>query len=162
MNSKFNLYTRTEEEKSQDIIIYEKKTKARDVCDLYSKIKKRADLATLISAVLFCAVAAPFFYKAYDGEKIVPMLIIALLVVLLTVAARLVTGAVLCGSISKFVKWGNLTQKWKTARANLHEYEAKFAEQTVFEPDLRKSETTLMDLCEEVIAFAKAYSIETE
>ena len=47
MNSKFNLYSRSEEEKTADILLYEKMARAKEICDSYEKIKKKAEIAEI-------------------------------------------------------------------------------------------------------------------
>ena len=159
MNSRFNLYTRSEEEKTQDIQMYETKAAAKDICDLYEKVNKKARLASLIAFVALMFVAVPLFYKAYDTESIIGMIATVLSLVVLTYTAKAVTGGVLSHSLFVFIKWGGLCQRWKAARVTMHELEAKFAEQTVFEPDLKKAEKKLMDASFALIDFAKENKI---
>ena len=54
--NRFNLYSRTEEEKTRDMIMYEKKATAKEICDLYGKTKKKADGVCLL---FFCAIKEP-------------------------------------------------------------------------------------------------------
>ncbi|MBE6586974.1 MAG: hypothetical protein E7647_01005 [Ruminococcaceae bacterium] len=162
MTNKFNLYSRTEEEKTRDIIMYEKKAHAREICELFEKKKKRADIVTVCSAVVFAAAAFPLFYKAYDSESIIGMLSVILSAVLLTVLARLVAGAVLTRSLKVFLKWGSLCTRWKEARKEMHDYEAKFTDQTVFEADMKKAEKRLMDACDALNSFAEKHGITVD
>lgn len=158
--NRFNLYSRTEEEKTRDMIMYEKKAMAKEICDLYDKTKKKANLATLISAVVFGIAAFPVFYKAYDSESIIGMILVIAGVALLAVASRIATGAILSRSLAVFLKWSTLCEKWKEARRVMHEYEARFADQTVFEEDLKKAEKRLMDACDALNAYANEHGIE--
>lgn len=139
--------------------MYETKAAARDICDAYEKINKKACLASFLAFVVLTFIAVPVFYRAYDTESIVGMIAVVLSLVVLTYAAKLVTGGVLSHSLAVFVKWGGLCQSWKSARVNMHELEAKFAEQTVFEPDLKKAEKKLMDASHALIDFAKENGI---
>ena len=158
--NRFNLYSRTEEEKTRDIIMYEKKAESKEICELYDKTKKKADIVTLIAAVVFAVCAFPVFYNAYDSESIVGMLLVIAGVVILTLLARILTGAILVRSLSVFLKWGTLCAKWKEARKIMHDYEAKFADQTVFEEDLKKAEKRLIDACDALNSYAKEHGIE--
>lgn len=162
MNSRFNLYSRSEEEKTQDIQMYEKKAAAKDICDAYDKINKKAKLVSFITLAVLLLVAFPVFYKAYDTESIIGMIAVVLSLVLLTYVAKLIAGGVLSHSVTVFVKWGGLCQSWRSARINMHELEAKFAEQTVFEPDLKKAEKKLLDASDALINFAKDNKITNE
>ncbi|MBQ2730078.1 MAG: hypothetical protein IJF69_04825 [Clostridia bacterium] len=154
--------TRTEEEKTKDILMYEKKAKASAICEKYEKVKKRASLATFISAVVCTCAAAPLFYRAYDKESFVGMILTVASAVLITICVRVTVGTLISHSLPVYLKWGSLSQKWKAARAVMHEYEAKFAEQTVFEADMKKAEEKLMAISEELISFAESKGIETE
>ena len=162
MNNRFNMYSRTEEEKTRDIMLYEKKARAGAIAKAYEKANKLSDLVTVIAAVAAFAVAAPFFYKAYDSESILGMILIILGAVLIVASARLITGAVRTRSLFVYMKWGSLSSKWTIARKDMHDYEAKFAEQTVFEPDLKKAEKALMDASDRLIAFAEKHDIKYE
>lgn len=158
--NRFNLYSRTEEEKTRDMIMYEKKATAKEICDLYGKTKKKADIITLIAAVVFAVCAFPLFYKAYDGESIIGMILVIAGVALLTILARMIAGAILVRSLSVFLKWGSLCAKWKDSRKIMHDYEARFADQTVFEEDLKKAEKRLMDACDALNSYAKEHGLE--
>lgn len=156
------MYSRTEEEKSNDIMVYERKAKAAAITKKYEKTDKKAKFIMLICAVLSLAVAAPFFYKAYDSESIVLMAIIAATVIACIIASRLIGGAVISRSLATYIKWGTLSAKWTAARKDMHTYEASFAEGTVFEPELKRAEKVLMDASDALIEFAKAKGIEYE
>ncbi len=160
--NRFNLYSRTEEEKTRDIIMYEKKAEAREICELYEKKKKRADLVTVIAAAAIAIGAFPLFYNAYDSESIIGMILVIAGAAALTIVARIIAGAILVRSLAVFLKWGSLCEKWKDARKVMHDYEAKFADQTVFEEDLKKAEKRLMDACDTLIAYAKEHGIKPE
>ena len=159
MNSKFNLYSRSEEEKTADILLYEKKARAKEICDSYEKIKKKAESAEIAAVVLFSAIAFPIFYKFYDTESILGMILTVLCVIFLTVASRLAVGAVLARSLKAFVNWGRLSERWTYARKNMHELEEKFADQTVFEDDIRKAEEKLVAASDALIEFATEHNI---
>lgn len=158
--NKFNLYSRTEEEKTVDIIMYEKKAESMEICSLFDEKKKITNLVSVIAVAVFTACGFPLFYKAYDGESIVGMLLVIAGVALLTLIARLTAGAILCRSLPVFIKWGSLCRKWTEARKTMHEYEARFADQTVFEEDLKKAEKALMDACDALNSYAAAHGIQ--
>ncbi|MBR6676499.1 MAG: hypothetical protein IKL24_04120 [Clostridia bacterium] len=159
MNTRFNLYSRSEEEKSRDMVMYETKAQAQELCSLFEKKKKTVNIVTAAAAVLFLAVGYPLFFNAYDKENVLGMLIWAGAVIVLTFLARLAAGGILCRSPMRYFKWSSLCASWRLARGEMHELEAKFAEQTVFEPDLKKAEKKLMAASERLISFAKENSI---
>ena len=152
MANKFNLYSRTEEEKTQDIILYEKKAQALEIT------KRKVNIVTLVAAVAFAAVAFPFFYRAYDSESLLGIAASVAVAAILVIAARLVSGAVFCRSLSVYIKLSSLCSAWTEARKNMHGLEEKFADQTVFEPDLKKAEEALIGLSDKRIEFAKINS----
>ena len=162
MSMSINTSFRSEEEKAKDILIYEKKAKAGDIAKKYEKTKKRADLATVIAAAVLLAAASPVFYNAYDTENLSGMALIALTVILLTAAVRLTVGAILSRSLHTFIKWGSLCAKWTYARKDMHDCEEKFADQKLFEDDMKKVEGRLMDICEALISFAEEKGINTD
>ncbi len=162
MNGKYNLYTRTEEEKSRDLIMYETKAKAAEIYEKYETIHKKANLFAFIGCIVLIASGIPLFYLSYDRESFAGMAAVFFGVIILTALVRLSVGAVLSRSIPVFIKWGTLCAKWKSARADMHEYEARFAEQTVFEADIKKAEEKLMCACDELIAFANKHNISID
>ena len=159
MNTRFNLYSRSEEEKSRDMIMYETKAEAAELCSLFDARKKKINVVTLTAAVIFAFAGYPFFFKAYDTENVLGMLICAIAVVSLILLTRLVFGAILCRSLGKYFKWSSLCSAYRVARSEMHDYEAKFAEQTVFEPELKKAEEKLMGACHRLIDFARENGI---
>lgn len=160
MNNRFNPYSRTEEEKTQDMLIYEKKAKAASLCESYNKVKKKTDLFAFLAFLLSAGIGTPFFFKAYDGEMIIAMILIIIGVAAFTVGTKIVSGAILAHSLTVFVKWGTLSAKWTVLRKELHKFEAAFEDQTVFEPDLKKAESRLLETCDALIAFAEKHRIE--
>lgn len=162
MNNRFNPYSRTEEEKTQDMLIYEKKAKAASLCEIYNKIKKKTDLFAFFAFILSAGVSTPFFLKAYDGEMIIAMILIIVGIAVFTVGSKIISGAILARSLPMFVKWGTLSAKWTALRKELHKFEAAFEDQTVFEPDLKKAEKRLLEACDALIAFAEKHGIEID
>lgn len=162
MNKKFNLYSRSEEEKSRDMIMYETKARAGELCRLFEDKKKKANMVTVVAAIILCVAGYPLFFNAYDKENILGMLLCSGGIVLLTLLARLSAGAILCRSLPKYFRWASLCTAWKAARSEMHDYEAKFADQTVFEPELKKAEKKLMDASDRLIAFAEKNGISAE
>lgn len=162
MEYRYNLYSRSEEEKTRDMVIYETKAKAKDICHAFERIKKKANLVTLVAAVVLAIAGIPFFLKAYYGESLLGMGAVFLFVILLSIAARLAAGSILSRSLKVFTEWARLSRKWTAARDEMHELEAKFADQTVFEDDMKKAEKKLMDASEALITFKDKYNIKTE
>ena len=154
---------RTEEEKTRDMIIFEKKAQAGAIVDEYKKVAKKANISALISAIALCAIAFPvFFIPAYDSEIIVGMIATVLTVLLLVLSVRFLTGSILTRSLPSFMKWGSLSARWTEARRDMHELEEKFAEQKAFADDIVNAEKKLVDLSEMLIAFAKENEINAE
>ena len=147
---------RTEEEKTRDMIIFEKKAQAGAIVDEYKKVAKKANISAFISAIVLCAIAFPvFFIPAYDSEIIVGMIATVLTVLLLVLSVRFLTGSILTRSLPSFMKWGSLSARWTEARRDMHELEEKFAEQKAFADDIDNAEKKLVDLSEMLIAFEK-------
>ena len=144
------------------MIMYETKATAASICKGFERIKRRSGIATAIAFFVLCFAFSPLIYNAYDKENIVGLIICALAVIILTVVAGFVTGAILSRSLKTYLSMQKLCTKWAYARKEMHEYEAKFADQTVFEPDLKKAEKRLMDASEALIAYAKDRGIEFE
>jgi hypothetical protein len=154
---------RTEEEKTRDMIIFEKKAQAGAIVDEYKKVAKKANISAFISAIVLCAIAFPvFFIPAYDSEIIVGMIATVLTVLLLVLSVRFLTGSILTRSLPSFMKWGSLSARWTEARRDMHELEEKFAEQKAFADDIDNAEKKLVDLSEMLIAFAKENEISAE
>ena len=154
---------RTEEEKTRDMIIFEKKAQAGAIVDEYKRVAKKANISAFISAIVLCAIAFPvFFIPAYDSEIIVGMIATVLTVLLLVLSVRFLTGSILTRSLPSFMKWGTLSARWTEARRDMHELEEKFAEQKAFADDIDNAEKKLVDLSEMLIAFAKENEINAE
>ena len=154
---------RTEEEKTRDMIIFEKKAQAGAIVDEYKRVAKKANISAYISAIVLCAIAFPvFFIPAYDSEIIVGMIATVLTVLLLVLSVRFLTGSILTRSLPSFMKWGSLSARWTEARRDMHELEEKFAEQKAFADDIVNAEKKLVDLSEMLIAFAKENEINAE
>ena len=154
---------RTEEEKTRDMIIFEKKAQAGAIVDEYKRVAKKANISAFISAIVLCAIAFPvFFIPAYDSEIIVGMIATVLTVLLLVLSVRFLTGSILTRSLSSFMKWGTLSARWTEARRDMHELEEKFAEQKAFADDIDNAEKKLVDLSEMLIEFAKENEISAE
>lgn len=154
---------RTEEEKTRDMIIFEKKAQAGAIVDEYKRVAKKANISAFISAIVLCAIAFPvFFIPAYDSEIIVGMIATVLTVLLLVLSVRFLTGSILTRSLPSFMKWGSLSARWTEARRDMHELEEKFAEQKAFADDIVNAEKKLVDLSEMLIAFAKENEINAE
>ncbi len=154
---------RTEEEKTRDMIIFEKKAQAGAIVDEYKRVAKKANISAFISAIILCAIAFPvFFIPAYDSEIIIGMIATALTVLILVLSVRFLTGSILTRSLPSFMKWGTLSARWTEARRDMHELEEKFAEQKAFADDIDNAEKKLVDLSEMLIAFAKENEISAE
>ncbi|MBQ3526964.1 MAG: hypothetical protein IJA52_00200 [Clostridia bacterium] len=154
---------RTEEEKTNDMIIYEKKAQAGAIVAEYKKVAKKANISALISAVVLCSIAFPvFFIPAYDSEIIIGMIATVLTVLLLVLFVRFLTGSILTRSLPSFMKWGSLSARWTEARRDMHDLQEKFAEQKAFADDIDTAEKKLLDLSERLIAFAKDNEINAE
>lgn len=151
---------RTEEEKTRDILMYEIKAEAGEICEKYKKTNKLANTVTLVAAVAASVIAFPLFYRAYGNESIVLMITILLSALLAVFFARFVTGAILSHSLSVFLKWGSLSAKWEAARKDMHDLEEKFAEERAFENDITSAEKKLMSVSKELIEFAKENKID--
>ena len=154
---------RTEEEKTRDMIVFEKKAQAGAIVDEYKKVAKKANVSAVISAVILCAIAFPvFFIPAYDSEVIAGMIATVLTVIALVLSVRFLTGSILTRSLPSFMKWGSLSARWTEARRDMHELEEKFAEQKAFATDIDDAEKKLLDLSEMLIAFAEENEITAE
>ena len=68
-NTRFNLYSRSEEEKSRDMIMYETKAAAGELSALFDSRKKKIHAASVIALCVFSAIGYPFFFNAYDKEN---------------------------------------------------------------------------------------------
>lgn len=154
---------RTEEEKTNDMIIYEKKAKAGDIVKEYKRVAKKANVSAVIAAVILSSIAFPIFFEpAYNNELVLGMVSAALMVVILVVGIRFLTGAIITRSLPAFMKWGTLSARWTEARSDMHSLEEKMAEQKAFPDDVEKAEEKLISLSEMLIAFAEENEIEAE
>jgi len=152
---------RSEEEKTQDMILYEKKAKAADIVEKYDKAKRKSNIAAAVAAIVCVIASYSFFYKAYDTEELLAMALIILAVVLVIFLAKTITGAIAAKvSPIKLLRLGSLCTKWRDARKEMHRLEEKYADQTAFADDVTKAEHRLLRASDALIEFAGLTNLE--
>lgn len=144
---------RTEDEKTQDIILYEKKAKAADIVEKYDNAKRKSNIIAAVAAIASFIASYSFFYKAYDTENLLGMVLIILAVVFVAFLAKTITGGIATGSPIKFIRLGSLCTKWKDARGEMHRIEGKYADQTAYADDVTKAESRLLAASEKLISY---------
>ncbi len=153
---------RTEEEKNRDLVLYEKKAMAKDICEKYEKVNNGALLVGALSLFLGIVALWGQFWRAFDRENILGMALILAELLVVFLAARSVWGGLMMKSRSPiaFLKWGSLRSKWTTANKDMQKLCEKFADQTAFEDDVQRAEGKLLAVSEKLIAFAEAEGID--
>lgn len=146
---------RSEEEKTEDILYYEKKAIAREYIEAFEKTLARARIITAVCTVAAFAAAIGSILRAYDSENTAFVIIAALALVVFAALLFTVSGAVMCRSLTGFFKWCTLRSKFRSAEEMMNKLEEKFLDNTAFEPDVKAAESDLLKSAEKILNFAK-------
>jgi|GEM_PF-2873721 len=153
---------RTEEEKTRDLVLYEKKATAKDICERYDKqnrISYFGGAAALVVGVI--SLWGPFWH-AFDTENIWGMVYILAGIAAASLCGRYAFGGIMMKGKNPivFIKWGALSRRWRWANKDMQKLSEKFADQTAFEDDVQRAEERLLAVSERIIAFAEAKGID--
>lgn len=147
---------RSEEEKTQDILFHEMRSSAQDHIDAFSKKYRRVLLITCIAAVVLFLALCSFMMAAYDNENLVLLVVLILIFAVLVVLIWYITGAVMCKSLIKFVRWSALRSRWIDILGQMDKIEERYLKGTVYEEDLKKVEHRMSALAEAINAMGTA------
>lgn len=149
---------RSEEEKTEDILYYEKKARAREYIEAFEKKLVRARIITAVCTAVLFAAAVGSLLSAYDSENTALVAVMALTIVVFAALIFTVSGAVMCRSLTAFFKWRMLRAKFRSAEELMNRVEEKFLDNTAFEPDVKKAESDLLESAEKILDFAEGQS----
>lgn len=149
---------RSEEEKTEDILYYEKKARAREYVEAFEKKLSHTRVITAVCTAAAFAAAIGSLLGAYDRENTALVVGIALALAVFAVLIYIVSGAIMCRSLTAFFKWRALRAKFRFAEEIMSKVEEKFLDNTAFEPDVKKAESDLLASAEKILAFAEKRS----
>ena len=142
---------RSEEEKTRDILFHEKRTAASErIGDFRARSRKALLVACICGVVLFAA-ACPLLLAAYDSERLWLLALLFCVYVLLTVLSFYITGALLCRSLGKFLRWSRLRSRWRDAVARMDAVAEGILAGNMFEADRVKAEASMEALADEIL-----------
>lgn len=139
---------RSEEEKTEDILFYEKKAKARELLGCF---KKKLRIIRVMCVMITAAAALYPIILAYDSGKLWILLATAAAAAVFALTVFFVCGAAVCRSLSKFLKWHRLTVKFEGAEDDMKRLEEKFLDGTAFEPEVDATEDLILKLADEIL-----------
>lgn len=141
---------RSEEEMSEDILIYEKKYSARQRLAVFEKKQKRCRIICAAAYVVSFAAAAKFMLWAYDSERVALLFLLLGAWVLFGALVYAAAGSISCRSMGRFLLWSRLASGFKSAQQFMHKTEERFAEGTVYDDDVIKAEEKLTSLADRI------------
>ena len=150
---------RSEEQKSRDIIIHEKRYRANEILETINAWKRKAAVVCAISAVVLFSVLISFIMAAYDDQNIVLMAVLLVAYLALTVVSYYVGAAAFAKSLGAFCSAKKLAKKWDYAILDFEAMEDKVAERTAMPGDMEKCEAKLIDVATTLISFAERYDL---
>lgn len=150
---------RSEEQKSKDLIIHEKRYRANEVLDVIKVWRRKATVICAISAVVLFAVLISFIIAAYDAQNIILMAALVAAYFVLVILSYNIGGAVIAKSYSAFRGAKKLAKKWEYALLDFEAMEDKVAERTAMPGDMEKCEAKLIDVATTLISFAERYDL---
>ena len=150
---------RSEEQKSKDLIIHEKRYRANEILETVKAWKRKATVVCAISAVVFFAVLISFILAAYDAQNVILMASLIALYFVLVILSYYIGGAVISKSFAAFSGAKKLAKKWDYALLDFEAMEDKVAERTAMPGDMEKSESKLIDVATTLISFAERYDL---
>lgn len=144
---------RIEDEKTRDVIVYEKRYKAEEVLASVKKWKRGALVWAAAGAVVLFAAMISFIVRAYDEEKVALMAILVGALVLGVIAVYFAGGSVKAKSAKRFAVGCSLLRKWNNALADFEVIEEKSLEKTAMPGEIDKYEEKLVSLADKIAEF---------
>ena len=150
---------RSEAEKTQDMILHEKRYRAKEIIDVLKAWKRKALIACAICAVAVFAALISFVMAAYDAQNLLLAAAFVAAWILSMVIAYFVMGSVSALGLVPFKKGMSLMTKWNDATAYFDAMENKVAERTAMPGDMEKAENNLISVADALASFAEKYSL---
>lgn len=141
----------TEREYTKDIEFHAKRVDARERVREFGKKKRRA---IYTAAVAFIAASAALGYFVLDFyDRMLPFAAagVVLAILLTSIAAYCIAGAVIFGGLKKFLRLSSLSSKWSAAAKNMEKLEEKSFDRTAYAGDVEKAERLLSELSEAIL-----------
>lgn len=150
---------RSEEQKSQDIIIHEKRYRANEILEIIKVWKRKAAVICAVSAVVFFAVLISFILAAYDAQNLILTASLIAAYFLLVILSYNIGGAVTSGGFGAFRNAKKLAKKWDYALLDFEAMEDKVAERTAMPGDMEKCESKLIDVATTLASFGEKHNL---
>ncbi len=144
---------RFDEEKTRDVVVYEKRYKAEEVLGGVKKWKRAALVSAAIGAVVLFCVMIAFIIRAYDAENVSLMAVLIGAYLVGVGAVYFVGGTVKAGSAARFVRGCGLLRAWSWAVSDFEQITDKSAEKTAMPGDVEKYEEKLVSLADKIAEF---------
>ena len=150
---------RSEEQRSKDVIIHEKRYRANEILDAIKVLRRKALIIGAVSAVALFAILISFIFAAYDAQNIPLMAALIVLYFLLLILAYNIGGAVTAKSYPAFRGAVKLFKKWNYALLDFEAMEEKVIERTAMPGDMEKAEDKLIACADILIAYGERYGL---
>ncbi len=150
---------RSEEQKTRDVIIHEKRYRANEILEIIKAWRRRATVVGAISAVAAFAVLISFILGAYDAQNIALMAALIALYFAVVLVSYNVGGALMAKSYAAFRGALKLGRKWDDAILDFEAMEDKVAERTAMPGDMEKAEDKLLSVADTLASFAEKYGL---
>ena len=142
---------RSEEEKTRDILFHEKRTEAGERIGAFRRKRRKALLVACICGVVLFAASCPLFLAAYDSERLWLLAVLFCCYLLLTILSFYISGAVLCRSPRKFLRWSRLRSRWRGAVEQMDAVAEGLLAGNLYEADRVKAENVMEALADEIL-----------
>lgn len=146
---------RSEEEMTKDMILHEKRYRAKEILETVKAWKRKAVVTTAICAAVLFAVLISFIMGAYDAQNILLMVALIAAYFVLLLISYYIAGSAFAHGFSAFSKGTKLLSRWNDAVADFEAMEEKVAERTAMPGAMEKCEIKLINVADDIASYAE-------